>query len=226
MSGESFSRARTSAQRDQRREQILAVTREVLTGRRVADVSLNEIARQVGLAKSNVLRYFGSREAILLVLTQREYEEWVGEVVSAPVPAQADAADALAKVLAGTVTRHPLLCELLTCTATVLEHNVTPEEIVAFKLAIYTQMDRLIFVVEARLGGVSEGARNTLLVGIHGLITECWAVAHPPQALVAARALDDRVPAPPQDVAGAMAAALAMLLAGAQRGRDAHHGCR
>ncbi|MEU6392218.1 hypothetical protein [Streptomyces sp. NPDC046939] len=32
----------------------------------VAKVSLNGLSRRVGLAKSNVLRYFESREAILL----------------------------------------------------------------------------------------------------------------------------------------------------------------
>lgn len=59
-------------QRDQRRERILAITRESLVERRVAELSLHEIARRVGLAKSNVLRYFGSRETILLTITEQE----------------------------------------------------------------------------------------------------------------------------------------------------------
>lgn len=35
-------------QRDQRRERILAITRESLVERRVAELSLHEIARRVG----------------------------------------------------------------------------------------------------------------------------------------------------------------------------------
>ena len=34
----------------------------------VAEVTLNELSRRAGLAKSNVLRYFESREAVLLEL--------------------------------------------------------------------------------------------------------------------------------------------------------------
>ena len=44
---EPFQRARTHQQRDLRRQDILATTRVMLTGRRVADISLNEIARQL-----------------------------------------------------------------------------------------------------------------------------------------------------------------------------------
>lgn len=77
-----FQRARTDEQREARREHILAVVRELLGERRVADVGLNELSRHVGLAKSNVLRYFGSREAILLELTRREYTAWVDDLVA------------------------------------------------------------------------------------------------------------------------------------------------
>ena len=64
----SFQRARSEDQRAQRRASILAAASGMLTESSVADVSLNELSRRVGLAKSNVLRYFHSREAILLEL--------------------------------------------------------------------------------------------------------------------------------------------------------------
>ena len=43
----------------------------------VAAISLNELSRRVGLAKSNVLRYFESREAILLELFIKAWNEWL-----------------------------------------------------------------------------------------------------------------------------------------------------
>lgn len=48
-----FQRARTQEQRDERREHILAVARELLAERRVAEVGLNELARHVGLANTD-----------------------------------------------------------------------------------------------------------------------------------------------------------------------------
>ena len=45
----------------------------------VAEVSLNELSRRVGLAKSNVLRYFESREAVLLELLLDFLGSWLAE---------------------------------------------------------------------------------------------------------------------------------------------------
>ena len=77
-----FQRARTDEQRAARRDAILDVARRLVVDEGVAHVSLNEIAREVGLAKSNVLRYFETREAILLTLLGTEYQEWVATVAA------------------------------------------------------------------------------------------------------------------------------------------------
>ncbi len=63
-----FHRARSDEQREERRRAILDTTAAMLVEMPVAEVSLNEISRRVGLAKSNVLRYVESREAALLDL--------------------------------------------------------------------------------------------------------------------------------------------------------------
>ena len=63
-----FQRARSEEQRAIRRQAILDTAAAMLDEMPVAEVSLNELSRRVGLAKSNVLRYFESREAVLLEL--------------------------------------------------------------------------------------------------------------------------------------------------------------
>ena len=71
----------------------------------VAAVTLNELSRRVGLAKPNVLRYFESREAVLLELLDRYVQEWLtelaGELVAGidkdlPMPERAAAVAAAA----------------------------------------------------------------------------------------------------------------------------------
>lgn len=66
-----FQRARSEEQREARRQAILDVAARMLTQMPVSELTLNALARHVGLAKSNVLRYFESREAILLELLDR-----------------------------------------------------------------------------------------------------------------------------------------------------------
>ena len=61
-----FQRARSDEQRALRSQAILDTAAAMLHEMPVADISLNELSRRVGLAKSNVLRYFDSREAVLL----------------------------------------------------------------------------------------------------------------------------------------------------------------
>ena len=51
--------------------------RALLTEKAVTDVSLREFSDRVGLAKSNVLRYFDSREAIFLEVLDVECRSWL-----------------------------------------------------------------------------------------------------------------------------------------------------
>ncbi|HEY4701584.1 MAG TPA: helix-turn-helix domain-containing protein, partial [Streptosporangiaceae bacterium] len=69
-----FQRARSAEQREVRRRAILDTAAAMLAEMTVAEVTLNELSRRVGLAKSNVLRYFESREAVLLDLLGSEWQ--------------------------------------------------------------------------------------------------------------------------------------------------------
>jgi hypothetical protein len=56
---------------------LLRTARENLKqGGTLDELGLNELARQTGMAKSNVYRYFESREALLLDLLWEEWTSW------------------------------------------------------------------------------------------------------------------------------------------------------
>src|SRR5437762_14021514 len=105
-----FQRARSAEQRAERRRAILATAATVLTEMPVADLSLNELSRRVGLAKSNVLNYFDSREAVLLELSSSELTAWVQDLASAvadvpPASTTDDRAERLVTEIVGTLTK-------------------------------------------------------------------------------------------------------------------------
>src|ERR1700689_2505770 len=121
-----FQRARSAEQREVRRRAILDTAAAMLAEMPVAALSLNELSRRVGLAKSNVLRYFESREAVLLDLLGAAASQWLAGAVKR-VPAAVDASlpvqrrvDAVANALATAFADAPLLCELLSVQAGVL----------------------------------------------------------------------------------------------------------
>ncbi|GAB3247173.1 TetR family transcriptional regulator [Kineococcus gypseus] len=141
-----FQRARSQEQREARRRAVLDTAAAMLEQMPVADLSLNELSRRVGLAKSNVLRYFDSREDVLLQLMDAELREWLeqlGDDLAAGVepglplvPRSAQLSAVLARSLAG----HPVLCDLLGAQGGVLERNVTAEVVARHKRAA---LDRL-----------------------------------------------------------------------------------
>src|SRR6186997_1440962 len=126
-----FQRARSDEQRAARSQAILDTAAAMLREMPVADISLNELSRRVGLAKSNVLRYFDSREAVLLELLAAAFREWLdhlaGELPSAVRRRAGFArrAEQLATAIAASLAERPVLCDLMSAQAAVLEHNVS-----------------------------------------------------------------------------------------------------
>src|SRR4051794_18653695 len=136
-----FQRARSDEQRAARTQAILETAAAMLEEMPVADISLNELSRRVGLAKSNVLRYFESREAVLLELLTSSLHEWL-EHLAADLPsavrrrtAFTRRAEELANTIAGSLVARPVLCDLISAHASVLEHNVSVDAIIHSKRA-------------------------------------------------------------------------------------------
>jgi AcrR family transcriptional regulator len=75
-----FQRARSPEQQEQRRATILAAARDMLGRLPPAEVSLRELSRQVGLSKSNVVRYFPTREAVFLAVLTEDWDSWLSAV--------------------------------------------------------------------------------------------------------------------------------------------------
>lgn len=113
-----------------RRTAIMNVAREMLAEKTVGDISLRELSDRVGLAKSNVLRYFDSREAIFLEVLDEEFAAWLGDIedrLGRPRPRKPGYANEIrvASVITDSVIARPLLGELLGSMAAVLERNIS-----------------------------------------------------------------------------------------------------
>ena len=179
MSSVGFSRARSDEQRAARATMILAAADEMLHEMRVADLSLNELARRVGLAKSNVLRYFPSREAVLLHLLDRETRAWLDEVESR-------LGDGIAGAIAAAAAARPVFCDLTASSAAVLERNVSEDVAIEYKRASLATSDRL-----ARLAGFEglDSPGGLLFVAAVVLsVGGAWAMSQPSEPMRAAYA--------------------------------------
>jgi AcrR family transcriptional regulator len=216
-----FQRARSDEQREARRQAILRVATEMLAQMPVAELSLNELSRRVGLAKSNVLRYFSSREAVLLELLDAAARDWLGRLPAIlPPPVTAtdagsarDRTEQVAAALAESLVDDRMLCELISVSSAVLERNVSVEVARRYKLATTQNSTTLAALVRERVTGLSAEGENvfagTAVVAIAGV----WPLTQPSEAMLCVYQ-DPELAGLRLDFGYAVREVLAILLAG------------
>ena len=214
-----FQRARSAEQRAERRRAILATAAAMLTEMPVADVSLNELSRRVGLAKSNVLNYFDSREAVLLELSSSELSAWVQDLASA-VPDKSpettgERADRLVAAVVGTLAKRPVLCDLISTQAAVLERNISTETALAFKRAAAVSYEQMIAVVVGVLPELGPDGAGRFIAAASLFAGAIWTHSHPVPAILAAYETDPALGALRMEFEPALTEALRTLLYGA-----------
>jgi len=187
-----FQRARSEEQREIRRRAILDTASSMLDSMPVSQITLNELSRRTGLAKSAMVRYFESREAVLLELLDVDLRQWVTAVVAKlPGNTERDPArarcDHLATILSRSLDKRPQLCDLIAAQPGVLEHNVSAETLLRFKRSTYASINLL---AEAIRHYIPELGEESLRVCHITLVTTgaLWMYSH--QSDSAARACE------------------------------------
>ncbi|MFJ6394074.1 TetR/AcrR family transcriptional regulator [Streptomyces sp. NPDC091972] len=187
----SFQRARRPEQVAARREAILDAARDLLADGRSADVSLGDIGTRTGLAKSALLRYFGSREAIFLEILDREWRQWLDTLeASSPPPGSGLWATerALAAGVADTLAQRPVLCDLISVMAGVLERNIDLDFARDFKQRAATNTDRLADLTAATLPALSAAAAHQFAGAVFVITAGLWPYARPTDVVAAVSA--------------------------------------
>lgn len=188
-------RARQPEQKEERRAHLLGTARAMLEeGASLHDLSLSELARRAAMTKSNVYRYFESREAVLLALLVEEWLAWFAALKKGwrgpPRAVDGDASlEHLARHLARTLAARPSLCLLTSAAPQVLEQNLSEAAIREFKLLSIAHFEEVAAFMTERAPLLSRPAAVTLLHDAVAAITGLYPATHPSAA--AARALDD-----------------------------------
>ena len=216
----SFVRAHSPEQREVRRTAILDTARAMLDEMPVADITLNGLSRRACMAKSNVLRYFESREAVLLELCAAALAEWVDALDRALADA-IDPADPLtartgkvAELIAASLAARPTLCDLMSAQAAVLERNISTDTVLQYKRASVANVKRLAALVLRQLPelGQERAERFTTLAAL--MATAVWTHAQVPPAVVAAYESDASLGSYRLDFTTALRDALEVILSG------------
>lgn len=182
-----FTRARLPEQKEERRAHLLSTARALLdAGTPLNDLGMNALARAASMTKSNVYRYFESREAVLLELLHDEWLAWYQTLTTtwtAPPTASTTTLRAMCAHFAHTLAQRPLLCLLTSALPSVLEQNVSEDIVRAFKhstLDFFVEVGVFIGeIVPALRGDPAVALMQDGAVILAGL----WPHAHPAEAV-------------------------------------------
>jgi AcrR family transcriptional regulator len=212
-----FQRARRPEQKQQRRDAILDAARRLARRDGVRSVTLADIAGEVGIHKSALLRYFETREQIFLELTAQGWRDWAAALhagLDAAPPGARGSADLVADVVARSFADRPLLCDLIPHTALNLERHVSLDAVRRYKLTSLGAIGDAVSVIRRVLPDLTEGEVRDFASAMASLAGALWQIANPPPALADLYAADPRLAHACVDLLPRLRRAAQILLAG------------
>lgn len=95
---ESEEKAQSGSRRDRRRREILRIAAELFSSKSYHDVTMDEVAHEVGIAKGTIYIYFGSKEKLYLEILENAFDELVS-LIEREIAKEESAPTKLAQVL-------------------------------------------------------------------------------------------------------------------------------
>lgn len=179
MATATFQRARKPEEIIQRRETLLAAAAELFDGEGPQGAGLTAIAARAGFTKSNVYRYFESREDVLLQLFLREMAQMVEALETGLARIGEGDIDAIAELVAAQFAGRSRLGHLTSIVSTTLEANVSEDRIVATKREMGGLSGRIAAALSARLPGTTLDDCVWVVTMLGGLVAGIWPGANP-----------------------------------------------
>ena len=145
-----WERARTPEQKAIRKDEILKAARTLFSELDYEEISLNAIAREAGISKPNVYRYFSTREEIFLVIYAQEQSEFVVALTQRLKKLDPGTAiETLVQIWVATYLEFPVLLNLMPQLAISMERSSSVDQLVAFKHQSFDQLHSLVEVLGA-----------------------------------------------------------------------------
>jgi AcrR family transcriptional regulator len=180
-----FQRARRPEHKQQRYDAIITAARALAVRDSVRAISLADIAAEVGMHKSALLRYFTTRDEIYLVIAEEEWENWATAARDALAGARPGSSADVAEAFASTLVARPLLCDLLAHVPLNLERNVPLDSVRRYKVHIIALVMEVLGAVNTVLPTLTETDLIDLMLTVSAVAASLHQIAHPPPTLAA-----------------------------------------
>jgi AcrR family transcriptional regulator len=128
-----FERARTEAQKDYRVSEIVNATTRLLEDNDFDQINLTEIAKEAKFTRSNLYKYFETKEEIFLELLKRDIVQLRKALEKKFRKDKSLSADRFAKKWVTVQLKHKRLIRLFSILYTSIEKNSSMQKLIEFK---------------------------------------------------------------------------------------------
>ncbi|MFP2926988.1 TetR family transcriptional regulator [Pyxidicoccus sp. 3LG] len=165
-------RARKEEDKEARRRLILDEALELYRSTSYGDVKMADVAERAQLAKGTVFLYFPTKEALFLALLEDLLFTWFAKLEGLLAQGESGwTGPGLARTVAESLEGEEALTRLLAMLQTVLEQNVTVEQVRPFKERLLAALLATGTKVEQLLPFLKEGDGPRFFVHVHALVT-------------------------------------------------------
>lgn len=179
-----WQRARTDDKKNERKEAIYLAALTLFKQKGYNNVSFNGIASEAGFTKSNMYRYFSSKDDIFLNVFADLFQTWVNDFTA---QLQALPKNATAKKFAHawvhSLLAQPKLLDLMPLLFTSLEKNSSFEQLVEFKSLSMNLLYGLTLDITRIYGDIADEKAFRLLTLSYAATANYWAANSQSEAL-------------------------------------------
>ncbi len=176
-------RARTPEQKSERRQRILSAALELFEEKNFQQISIDDIARQAGIAKGTIFLYFKTKEALFFNLAADEFAAWfdaLDQMLSELAKSKAATSRSrFLDALADKLKERRRMVKLIMILHVFLEHKVGYDDVAAFKRMILKRLEQTGRRIEACLLYLRPGQGFKFLMWMYALVIGFANVAEP-----------------------------------------------
>jgi TetR/AcrR family transcriptional regulator len=138
-----WQRARSEEQKEYRISEIVNATARLYKKHSFDQISFSLIAKEAGFTRSNLYKYFSSKEEIFLEFLIQDTHRWRADLLKTCRRSKIKSIEQFAPLWVKTIIKHNRFLDLLSLLPTFLEKNVTEQKLVDFKRNIVNESEML-----------------------------------------------------------------------------------
>ena len=181
-------RARTPADKDLRRAQLVAAATQLFADSDFEAVTIARVAQQAGVAKGTAYLYFSTKETLFLELVRQALAQWLVDL--GHQLGRVRSAQAVPRVIAKSLAEKRDLRRLLVLLHSVIEPHIDEATAHSFKIFLRDLLGDVSGLIVRKIPGMTLAAASTLVLQTHALVISLTQLAEPPPVIAKLMAQD------------------------------------